>query len=207
MTPSQIQSSIKNFELVEKRRQQIIKASIRLFKEKGFHKTTTREIAKESGFSIGTLYEYVRTKEDVLFLVYGAIYNKVHERLEATIDYKHPSIENLIAVIESYIRLIDEMQEEVVIMYQEMKSLQETTKDYVLEKERELVGMLKQLIGSCHPTGITEQDAELIANNIFVQGQMWGFRRWALHKQFTLEEYTESQVHYLMRALSLRDVD
>src|SRR5690625_3750014 len=207
MTPSQIQYSIQNFELVEQRRQQIIKASIRLFTAQGFDKRTTREFAKKTGCSLGTLYEYVRTKEDVLFLVYGAIYNKVHERLEATIDYKHPSIENLIAVIESYIRLIDEMQEEVVIMYQEMKSLQETTKDYVLEKERELVGMLKQLIRSCHPTGITEQDAELIANNIFVQGQMWGFRRWALHKQFTLEEYTESQVHYLMRALSIRGVD
>lgn len=207
MTQSQIQSSIKDFELVEKRRKQIIKASIRLFKEKGFHKTTTREIAKGSGFSIGTLYEYVRTKEDVLFLVYGAIYNKVHERLEMTIDYKRPSIENLIAVVESYIRLMDDMQEEVVIMYQEMKSLKETTKEYVLEKERELVGMLKQLIRTCHPNAITERDAELIANNIFIQGQMWGFRRWALHKQFTLEEYTERQVYYLMRALSLERVE
>src|SRR5690625_3455367 len=207
MTPHQIQSSIKDFELVEKRRKQIIKASIRLFKEKGFHKTTTREIAKESGFSIGTLYEYVRTKEDVLFVVFGAIYHKVHERLETTIDYKHPSIENLIAVIESYFLLIDDMQEEVGIMYQEMKSLQKTTKTNILEKERELVGMLKQLIRTCHTIGMTDEEAELIANNIFVQGQMWGFRRWALHKQFTLEEYTASQVHYLMRALSIEQVD
>ena len=39
---------------------------MKLFKKKGFHRATTREIAKEAGFSIGTLYEYIRTKEDNL---------------------------------------------------------------------------------------------------------------------------------------------
>ena len=47
----------------------MIKGAVTLFKEKGFHRTTTREIAKAAGFSIGTLYEYIRTKEDVLYLV------------------------------------------------------------------------------------------------------------------------------------------
>src|SRR5699024_4011844 len=62
-------SSVKDSKLIKKRRNQMIQGAITLFKEKGFHRTTTREIAKESGFSIGTLYEYIRTKEDVLYLV------------------------------------------------------------------------------------------------------------------------------------------
>lgn len=200
MSSTEVVSSVKDQKLIEKRRNQMIQGAITLFKQKGFHRTTTREIAQESGFSIGTLYEYIRTKEDVLFLVCDAIYEQVRNRLEAAIDLKNPSIDQLISVIESYFRLIDEMQEEVIIMYQEVKSLKTDTKKYVLQKEREMVLMLKRVIVTCAPD-VSKLDAELLANNIFVQGQMWGFRRWALHKQFSLDEYIERQVYYLEKLL------
>ncbi len=28
---------------------------------------------------------------------------------------------------------------------------------------------------------------------------MWGFRRWALQKLYTLEEYTEMQIRYVLQ--------
>ena len=77
MKNSQILSSVKDQDLITVRREQMIQGAMKLFKEKGFHRTTTREIAKESGFSIGTLYEYIRKKEDVLFLVCDSIYEEV----------------------------------------------------------------------------------------------------------------------------------
>lgn len=203
MTQNQILSSVKDRELVEKRRNQIVKGGIALFKEKGFHRTTTREIAKESGFSIGTLYEYIRTKEDVLFLVCDAIYQKVKSHIDAAADLEDPSVEHLIYVIKSYFQLMDEMQEEIVIMYQEIKSLEKDTKESILQKEREMVSMLEQVIVASLPRPISKQDAELVANNIFIQGQMWGFRRWVLQKQFTLDEYIDRQTHYLLRALEI----
>ncbi|MCT6816112.1 MAG: TetR/AcrR family transcriptional regulator, partial [Lysinibacillus fusiformis] len=62
----QVQSTVKDENLIAIRREQMIQGAIKLFKEKGYHRATTREIAKAAGFSIGTLYEYIRTKEDVL---------------------------------------------------------------------------------------------------------------------------------------------
>ncbi|ASK62057.1 TetR family transcriptional regulator [Virgibacillus phasianinus] len=206
MTQKQILSSVKDQNLIEKRRNQMIKGAITLFKEKGFHRTTTREIAKESGFSIGTLYEYIRTKEDVLFLVCDAIYLQVRESLDAAIDIKDPSVTSFVKVIKSYFKLMDEMQEEVVVMYQEVKSLEKDTKEYVLQKERDMVGMLERVIVTCLPQPINGQDAKLLANNIFVQGQMWGFRRWMLQKQFTLDEYVDRQIHYLLQSLEIKTV-
>lgn len=206
MTHNQVVSSVKDINLVEKRRNQMITGAITLFKEKGFHRTTTREIAKESGFSIGTLYEYIRTKEDVLFLVCDAIYDQVRGRLEVAIDWQNPTVANLGKVVESYFRLMDDMQEEVVVMYQEVKSLKKETKEYVLQKERDMVAMLERMIVTCLPHPIAKQDAALIANNVFVQGQMWGFRRWMLQKQFTLETYIERQIHFLMQSLSVDGV-
>ncbi|WP_430790144.1 TetR/AcrR family transcriptional regulator [Virgibacillus flavescens] len=205
MTQKQILSSVKDQNLIEKRRNQMIKGAITLFKEKGFHRTTTREIAKESGFSIGTLYEYIRTKEDVLFLVCDSIYLQVRERLDATIDIEDPSIDSFIKVVKSYFQLMDEMQEEVVIMYQEVKSLEKDTKEYVLQKERDMVGMLERVIVTCLPKTVQEKDARLLANNIFIQGQMWGFRRWMLQKEFTLDEYVDRQIHYLLLGMDIKN--
>ena len=68
-----VETQVKDTILVEQRRRQIVEAAVRLFIKKGFHKTTTREIAKVAGFSIGSLYEYIGSKEDVLFLVCDAI--------------------------------------------------------------------------------------------------------------------------------------
>ena len=68
-----VESSVKDESLIAIRRKQMIQGAIKLFKEKGFHRATTREIAKEAGFSIGTLYEYIRSKEDVLYLVCDSI--------------------------------------------------------------------------------------------------------------------------------------
>lgn len=196
-------SSVKDSSLIEKRRNQIVKASIKLFKQKGFAKTTTREIAQESGFSIGTLYEYVRTKEDVLLLVFENINRNVFERLREVIYVKEPSIENLIGVIDSYIRLIDRLQEEILILYQELKSLPQEQREAVLQKELEMVDMVKEAIMKSVPSTIEEKDAMLLANNIFVQGHMWSFRRWTIQKQFTLEEYIEKQIEFVLGALKV----
>ncbi|WP_106496005.1 TetR/AcrR family transcriptional regulator [Lentibacillus sp. Marseille-P4043] len=203
MTHKHVLSSVKDQVLIEKRRNQMIQGAITLFKEKGFHRTTTREIAKESGFSIGTLYEYIRTKEDILFLVVDSIHHQVRERLEAKIDLKSPSMENFISMIRSFFHLMDEMQEEVLILYQEVKSLKKESRDYVLQKERDMVGMLERVLVVCLPNEISKHDAELIANNIFVQGQMWGFRRWILQKQFTLDAYIDGQIDYLLKILTI----
>lgn len=44
---------------------QIKKTALQLFSEKGYFKTTTNEIAKNAGLSIGTLYSYYKNKEDI----------------------------------------------------------------------------------------------------------------------------------------------
>jgi len=193
-------SNVKDQELIKKRRDQMIKGAITLFKEKGFHRTTTREIAKASGFSIGTLYEYIRTKEDVLYLTCDAIYEQVRERIENAFELEQPSRESLVKVIESYFYLMDDLQEEILILYQEAKSLKQETRGYILQKERYMVNILEKVILNCIPEQITKQEAIILANNIFVQGHMWGFRRWILQKQFSLEEYIHLQINAILKA-------
>src|SRR5271169_5948518 len=50
---------------IEKNRLKIERAALHLFTRKGFHGTTVREIAKKAGISMGKLYIYYDTKEDI----------------------------------------------------------------------------------------------------------------------------------------------
>jgi AcrR family transcriptional regulator len=182
----------------------MIKGAVTLFKEKGFHRTTTREIARAAGFSIGTLYEYIRQKEDVLYLVCDTIYDQVHIRLEQDIDTKQGTIESLKLAIKNYFKVVDDMQDEVLVMYQEAKSLSKDALPYVLKKEVEMAAIFKKMIESCVNNGeltLTERECELIGHNIIVQGQMWAFRRWTLQKIYTIDQYIELQTKAILQGV------
>jgi TetR/AcrR family transcriptional regulator, cholesterol catabolism regulator len=205
MKKREVQASVKDERLVQRRRDQMIKGAVSLFKEKGFHRTTTREIAKAAGFSIGTLYEYIRTKEDVLYLVCDSIYDHVSERLQEDLEDKQGTLESLKHGIANYFRVIDEMQEEILVMYQEAKSLTKDALPYVLKKEIEMAAMFEKLIALCVENGelnLTENQLKILSHTIIVEGQMWSFRRWTLQKLFTLEEYIELQTEYLFSGIN-----
>lgn len=199
----EVKTSVKDENLIEKRRDQMIRAAVTLFKEKGFHRATTREIAKEAGFSIGTLYEYIRTKEDVLYLVCDSIYNEVHTRL-SQITSENGTIDDLKTAIRHYYEVIDDMSDEFVVMYQETKSLPKGALEYVLTKELEMVDIFHNIIIGCIQAGeleLTEAQAHLYAHTLVVQGQMWAFRRWALRKEYTIEQFTELQIELLLHGM------
>ncbi|PAK43092.1 TetR/AcrR family transcriptional regulator [Peribacillus simplex] len=205
MEKREVLASVKDERLVEKRRTQMIKGAVTLFKEKGFHRTTTREIAKAAGFSIGTLYEYIRTKEDILYLVCDFIYDEVQEKLQKEIELSDGTLESLKLTIAYFYKVMDDMQDEVLVMYQEVKALTKDALPYVLNKELRMVGMFEKVITKCVENGelsLTEKQISLVSHNIFVQGQMWSFRRWALHKQYTLQEYVELQTQLLIQNVS-----
>ena len=48
------------------RRNQILEAAAKVFAQKGFHPTTTKDIAKEAGIAEGTIYNYFESKTDLL---------------------------------------------------------------------------------------------------------------------------------------------
>lgn len=195
---------VKDQQLIKKRREQMIKAAVTLFIEKGFHKTTTREIAKESGFSIGTLYEYIGSKEDILYLVCDAIYDEVSEKLKQRLKQDVEGIDSLKSAIAALFRVIDDLQDEVLVMYQESKSLPKEALTYVLQKELEMTVMIEQVIQECVDKGhlqLNTEEVKQAAHNILVQSHMWTFRRWAVQKKYTIDEYIEIQTKLILEGL------
>ncbi len=48
-------------------RERIIAAGLRLFSDKGYHKTNSKEIVRAAGTGIGTFYDYFTDKKDLFF--------------------------------------------------------------------------------------------------------------------------------------------
>lgn len=63
----------------------ILNASLDLFVERGFHGTSTSEIAKSAGVATGTLFHYFKTKEELINRLY--LYSKECMLQEINDDY------------------------------------------------------------------------------------------------------------------------
>ena len=110
-----IPTQIKNQDLVELRRRQIIDAAVPLFIEKGFHKTTTRQIAKAAGLSIGSLYEYIESKEDVLYLVCDAIHAEIEQGVSDALNRSGKGCNSLAEVIREYFLVCNRMNDHILL--------------------------------------------------------------------------------------------
>jgi AcrR family transcriptional regulator len=62
----------------ENKRKSILLAAMKLFNERGFHGTPTSLIAKKGKVSVGTLFNYYETKEELIHAVYMEI--KLHSK-------------------------------------------------------------------------------------------------------------------------------
>lgn len=197
-----VPTQIKNPELVRQRRRQIVDATVHLFVAHGYHKTTTRMIAKAAGFSIGSLYEYVGSKEDVLFLVCEAIHTEVAGSVEAALSHSGDGTRALKDAVGSYFRVCDAMSDHVLLMYQVTQFLPDNWKEKVLENEGRItdifIRLLARLQGKDDMPPLDEATVSLLGHNISVLGHMWAFRRWVLAGAMTIDDYIRQQTDFIL---------
>jgi len=201
-----IPTLVKDADLVLKRRRQIVDAAVELFVRKGFHLTTTREIAQAAGFSIGTLYEYIKSKEDVLYLVCDAIHSEVEVQLRRAVKEGATGRESLIGAVANYFEVCDRMQDYILLIYQESSSLNPDSLKYVLANEERVTNIFEEILQHGEKDGTLRLDGSkavrLMAHNITVLGHMWTFRRWFLSRHYSLEEFIKLQTSLILSELS-----
>jgi AcrR family transcriptional regulator len=191
----EVVTHIKNQELVKERRRQIVDAAVKLFIEHGYHKTTTRALAKATGLSIGSLYEYVSTKDDVLYLVCIAIHTEVEHGVKEALARPTVGKAALAEVIREYF---------LVTHFLPLK-----WQEKVLEAELRITNLFIEAMRELRALGkIPQLDDDtiiLMGHNISVIGHTWTFRRWYFAKQFTIEQYIEQQTEFIMSFLEKKN--
>jgi AcrR family transcriptional regulator len=198
-----IPTQVKDPELVERRRRQIADAAVRLFIKKGFHKTTTRQIARAAEISIGSLYEYFNCKEDILYLVCDFIHSEMEQGVANAMAKAAGGRDALAKVIREYFLVCHRMSDFILMIYQETQSLPSQWRKRVLENELRITGLLVGVLARLSKSGelpnLDERSIEITAHNIVVIGHMWTFRRWFLSKHYTIEDYIRIQTAAILR--------
>jgi AcrR family transcriptional regulator len=200
---SAIPTLVKDPDLVERRRRQIADAAVRLFIEKGFHKTTTRQIARTADISIGSLYEYFTCKEDILYLVCDFIHSEMEQGVAKAMAKASGGRDALAKVIREYFMVCHRMSDFILMIYQQTQSLPSQWQKRVLENELRITGLLVGVLARLSKSGelphLDERSIELTAHNIVVMGHMWTFRRWFLAKHYSIEDYVKLQTAAILR--------
>src|ERR671936_2448369 len=84
-----IKTATKNRELVRERRDALINAAIAVFIEKGFHDATVRDIGRAADMTQGTIYNYVSSKDDILYMVCDRIVAEYNDQTRKALELAH----------------------------------------------------------------------------------------------------------------------
>lgn len=96
-----------NGSLAAERRAQIFEAAARVFARRGFHSATVQEVATEAGLGKGTIYEYVKSKNDLLFFGIEEAHRRMFEQVDALIARDMPPVEKLRLSMHLQLDIID----------------------------------------------------------------------------------------------------
>lgn len=205
---SEVETNIKNQALVIERRTQIVEAAVKLFVKYGYHKTTTRALAKETGLSIGSLYEYVSTKDDVLYLVCMAIHAEVEKGVKEALARPAEGKAALAEVIREFFQVCNRMSDHILLIYQVTQFLPLKWQKKVLEAELRITNEYIEAMRELRKLGklpkLDDHTINLMGHNISVIGHSWAFRRWYFARNFTIDQFIEQQTDFIMSFLETR---
>lgn len=201
-------TKVQNPERVKLRRKQIYQGAMRVFRKKGFHAASIREIARASRLSPGALYNYIEKKEDILYLVHEEILNYIYDCLDRALKQHNDPVRKLVHVVEEIFQLGLRLKEETLFMYTETKSLEKKYLHKVLQKESEFVGRLESLITEGVDGGDFDcKHPAIFANILALLMAFIPLRSWNIKPYHTDEEVLEEFVTLIMRGLKVESLD
>ena len=199
----EVQTNIKNKDLVSKRRKQIITAASKLFFEKGFDQTTMREISRVSGLTMGSLYDYVRSKDDILVLVYKDVIERFRLGLGGN-EQADPDVnpENLEIILHRSMKQMYKLSKAVQLLYRESWSRRKNVHLQMREIDRKHVESFTQLLMKGHQQGRFQvKNPTVTADLILLLIALPAIREWSL-LNIDQEEVIDTVVKFILRGLS-----
>jgi len=126
---------------------EILKRSAKIFAEKGFHHTSIRDIARDTGMSLAGLYYYFRTKEELLFLIQEHCFLTLLQRWEREVSQDADVRVRIRDFAENHLGFFLHNMHEMKVMAHEDESLSGEFEEKILVLKRRYVKILMDLIG------------------------------------------------------------
>lgn len=127
------------------RQQELVKASARVFKKKGYHGATMQDIADEVGMLKGSLYYHIESKEKLLFEILLTGIDVVYEGLKQVLESDLDPKEKLPRAILAHLRSYESRYDEVSVFLNELVNLPEGMRVEYHKKARGYVDLWMEL--------------------------------------------------------------
>lgn len=198
-------STIKNPHKVENRRQQLIAAAIKVFLKKGFHATTVREIGAAAGLTQGTIYNYVRSKDDILYLVCDEVVTAYQTAIRRALEGLPDSSARLEATIRAIVQAMYEHQDSILLIYRESHALDRRALHAILARVAGFNGFVDEvLLQAIETNGIAVDNRPLAVNILTFLPTIVALRRWDLKGKASYDEILDGLTEFLLRGLGAK---
>ena len=124
----------------------ILKSSAKIFAEKGYHRTSIRDIARSTEMSLAGLYYYFRTKEELLYLIQEQCFLTLLQRWEKTAGVESDARSRIRTFVENHLGFFLHNMYEMKVMAYEDESLTGEFAEKILVLKRRYVQILMDLI-------------------------------------------------------------
>lgn len=199
-----IGTNTKDPELIRDRREQLIRAALEVFQEKGFHATTVRDIGRAAGLTQGTIYNYVRSKEDILFLVCDRVIAEYISSMEEAAAATGDPTARLREALRGVTRVMIEQSSAILLVYHESHNLNRSSLRSLLARVQGWIDQFEELVADALGRDrLPKTRRGLLTNVVTFLPTLIALRAWSLPKDLTHDQYTDGLVEFMMRGLGL----
>ncbi len=194
----------KSSALFLKRQSQIIKKATKLFMKQGYAQTSMREISKATGIDIRNLYYFIRSKEEILFLVIEMIHRRELELFEKQ-DFMniHDPVLQLRTVVREFIDTGYHYGPEILLLYRESKSLPKRLLKVILSRESQVVASIEGILRRGREKNVFQfADASFTANMIVYELSLHALRNWNMNN-YSKEELIVLLENHVIKAVTV----
>ncbi len=197
-----IKTATKNPDRVRERRESLINAAIAVFIEKGFHNATVRDIGRAANMTQGTIYNYVSSKDDILYMVCDRIVAEYNEQTRRALDTSHDSVGRVRSAVRAISQVMYRHRREILLIYQDSHLLDKRSRRVILARVEEFIGMFERIItDAARELSVPLPYPHLSANMLTFLPVMIALRGWSLKNDVPSEEVIDEITAFIVRGL------
>lgn len=186
------------------RRDEIVRAATRIFSQKGFVKSSVKDVATEAGITTPTLYHYVETKEDLLNLVFTTTITKIDERLHDKLKDAGTPKEALNTGITALMDMYEEDSPVIMLLHEEARYLRPDDRKRSYELSAKSLENWRRLLREGDESGDFDvPDPDIWAQLVSILCTVRPLRFWNL-KGVKADRLEEAVIEFVTRALEPR---
>jgi AcrR family transcriptional regulator len=194
---------VKRREVALENLEKIFVATFSLANTVGFRAMTLRDLCRETGLSMGGLYGYIQSKDQLADMIQDAA-NYVSEMLPIWFRHLPEPIDELEGILRAHIYLSEIFQPWAYFVFLESRAM-EDGRGFAKESEASVQGHLRKLIqesGDFNP-----EEAMLLGSHCISMLQDWHLKRWKFgSKNINADAFANSVVRFVRSYIQMNQI-